>query len=292
MKKQSILQLSAVFSAIILFAGACIQNQKPLPIAEAKAVPVRLQTHAEASDTLLKDTLAPRRPLKFRQLQWQELAAYNAKANFTDVFSMTYPDNGFYGDNRYRIEFIFTKVTKSETDPMIYFVEGKNRHKKVVTKFKGTMRINSVRTFYDPNLDAQDLQNMAFGQPYALAGSYEFAEDSAQLATSGLFKGNFQLDYCEKKDSNQIFNELWFYSDDSPAKGSGYRFDGTWTSYVKKDMVKPVIWSRDLFRFANDILENFSYGERDIEINPKYRELGWDNFWDAEEWWNDSYVKQ
>jgi len=49
-----------------------------------------------------------------------------------------------------------------------------------------------------------------------------------------------------------------------------------------------VLWSRDLFRFANDILQDFSYGEREIEINPKYRNLGWDNFWDGEEWWHDS----
>ena len=37
--------------------------------------------------------------------------------------------------------------------------------------------------------------------------------------------------------------------------------------------------------FANDILKDFSYGEREIEINPKYRKLGWADFWQSEEWW-------
>jgi len=48
-----------------------------------------------------------------------------------------------------------------------------------------------------------------------------------------------------------------------------------------------VLASQDLFIFANDILEDFSFGEREIEINKKYRALGWDNYWENEEWWND-----
>jgi hypothetical protein len=73
-----------------------------------------------------------------------------------------------------------------------------------------------------------------------------------------------------------------------PSGGGGYRMDGTWTSYVKKDLVKPVILAHDLFRFANDILKDFSYGEREVEINPKYRSLGWESFWENDEWWNEA----
>ena len=46
-----------------------------------------------------------------------------------------------------------------------------------------------------------------------------------------------------------------------------------------------MLFARDLFAIANDILSDFSYGEREVEINKKYRHLGWDNFWDGKEWW-------
>ena len=59
-----------------------------------------------------------------------------------------------------------------------------------------------------------------------------------------------------------------------------------WTSYKNKSLVKPVIWAADLFRFANDILKDFSIGERDVEINKQYRSLGWDDFYENNEWWN------
>jgi len=69
-------------------------------------------------------------------------------------------------------------------------------------------------------------------------------------------------------------SNIWFFST-TPNRGGGIRYDGTWTSYETGES-KPVIWSKDLFRFANDILEEFSIGERDVEINEKYRSLGWD----------------
>lgn len=292
MKNNLFLRISMAVSAICLVWAACVNQSKPEKIAIAKVEPVRLQTHAEAADTLLADSTMPRKPLKFRQLQWQELNKFLSSHDLAPMLQNNYPDNGFYGENRYRIEFVFTKVVKSSTDPTIYFVEGKNRHKKVVTPFKGTMRIAQVRSFIDPNIDEAETEEIGFGDKFAVAGTFEFPEDSAQLATSGLFKGNFKLDFAELKGNPEFTQDLWFFSNDAPANGSGYRFDGTWTSFVKKDMVKPVIWSRDIFRFANDILKDFSYGERDIEINQAYRELGWDNYWDAEEWWTDNYVKQ
>ena len=291
MNNNLFLRISIAFSAVVLLWAACVNQSKPPVVAAAKVEPVRLQTHAEAADTLLADSTKPRKPLKFRQLQWAELNKFLAETDLSSMLQNTFPDNGFYGEDRYRIEFVFTKVLKSTTDPTVYFVEGKNRHKKVVTPFKGTMRIGQVRSFTDPNMDMDESEEIGFGNKYAVAGTFEFPEDSAQLATSGLFKGDFKLDFAEMKNNPDVKQDLWFFSDAAPASGSGYRFDGTWTSFTKKDLVKPVIWARDIFRFGNGILKDFSYGERDIEINPAYRNLGWDNYWDAEEWWNDNYVK-
>jgi hypothetical protein len=249
--------------------------------------PVQLQTHAEASDTLLADTTAALKPLKFTMLSKADGGAVLSKTNFEELLVSTYPDNGFYGDNRYRIEFIFTSAEKDPNDPYLIRIKGKNRYKKTISTFEGLMQITSVRLMTDPNMDTEEL-NETFGSTkiYAVSGLYAFNEDTT-LNTSGQFAGKFQMEFTLPQ-SEEESGGLWYFSDKSPAEGSGYRFDGFWTSFNKPDMKKPVLWSRDLFRFANNILKDFAYGERDIEINPKYRALGWDNFWDGEEWWTDA----
>ncbi|MBK9489131.1 MAG: hypothetical protein IPO07_10230 [Haliscomenobacter sp.] len=114
---------------------------------------------------------------------------------------------------------------------------------------------------------------------YSANGKFTLAEDSLKKY-SGRFTGKMQMDFASY---DKAPTEIWFFSE-TPNQGSGIRYDGLWTSY-KTGKSKPVIWSKDLFRFANDILEEFSIGERDVEINEKYRKLGWDNFWENEEWW-------
>jgi hypothetical protein len=81
---------------------------------------------------------------------------------------------------------------------------------------------------------------------------------------------------------------LWFYSKQLPSGGGGYTMEGTWASYTKKDMVKPFILADDFFAIANGILKDFSYGEREVEINEKYRSLGWQSFWENDEWWREA----
>ena len=246
-------------------------------------------THAEARDTLLADTTAPLKPIAVqpvmvRDSAWKTLAGLK----LGELFVVDWPDNGFYGDERRRIEFIFTSVERSFNDPFVYAVKGKNRYKTTISDFTGLFEIKEVARFTDPNLDTEEVEDMNVLKTYALTGEFRFDEDRS-LSTSGQFAGTFKMDIGVSQ-----FREpsLWFFSKGTPADGCGYRFDGTWTSYPKPDMKRSVIWSRDLFSFANDILSEFSYGERDVEINEKYRNLGWDTFWDGEEWWHEGKKKE
>ncbi len=157
------------------------------------------------------------------------------------------------------------------------------------------LEIKTIAEFVDPNLDPAYLTggDINVEKSYALQGKFNFKEDST-LSSSGQFSGDFSMEFytpnvaAAEKAQSDTDPQLWFFSDASPSQGSGYRFVGNWTGFKNSSVKKPVIWSRDLFRFANNILENFSYGERDVTINPKYRALGWDNFWEGEEWWNDA----
>jgi hypothetical protein len=265
------------------------QSKKVQPAVETVDVTdmVRM-THKEATDTLRVDTTQPMAPVNLNKLDAVNAKMALAGIDLGQAVLADWPDNGFYGADRRRIEFIFTGITRDPNNPAVYVVKGKNRYKTTISNFEGRMQIREIMEFTDPNLDTTEIYDMEFRKMYALVGDFRFHEDSS-LVTSGFFAGSFKMDIGVLDDGG---TQLWFFSESTPAMGCGYRFDGAWTSYKKADLTKPVIWSRDLFRFANDILEEFSYGERDVQINEKYRHLGWDNFWDGEEWWNDSPKKE
>lgn len=239
-------------------------------------------THKEAADTLRADTTLPLQPVVFRPMAAPDARKVLDKYDLASLFIKEYPDHGFYGNDRYHIEFFFNAMSKKSADePGIYEVRGKNRFKKTISSFAGTMTITEVSAFTDPNLDSTDLSGMGVREAWAIKGNFEFAEDST-LATSGRFTGTFNLEFFEDQEGKI---SLWFFSQALPSGPCGYRFDGNWTSNQKSGS-KPVIWSQDIFAFADQVLKDFSYGERAVEINPEYNNLGWDNFWDGEEWWN------
>jgi hypothetical protein len=44
----------------------------------------------------------------------------------------------------------------------------------------------------------------------------------------------------------------------------------------------------DLEEISRDIVPDFNIGERGFMLNPKYAHLGWDKYWQNDEWWADS----
>lgn len=285
MKKHlSQLTFFAVAFVLCLFGlMQCTQKAAQQTVKETEPTP--LVTHAEGADTLRDESITDSevKPIKLKWLNSVGMHGLLDTLDLSDIVaSHDWAELGFYGEDRYKIEFYFSEVTKDEKDPFLYHVVGKNRHKKVISEFKGTFRIDSLAQVTDPNLDTEEVGDMGVQRIYSANGKFTLAEDSLKKY-SGRFTGKMQMDFGAY-DKAPI--ELWYFSE-TPNKGSGIRYDGTWTSY-KTGKSKPVIWSKDLFRFANDILEEFSIGERDVEINEKYRKLGWDNFWENEEWWAQS----
>ncbi len=260
------------------------QPNKQQAVVVNEAVAMARQTHKEAADTLRADTNATLLPVNLSAIDPKAAKTLLDSFDLAPMFVGGWPDNGFYGNDHYRIEFIITKMERTINNPFVYAVKGKNKFKKTISDFEGLIEIKSVLAFKDVNLDTSEINAMGILKTYAISGDFNFAEDTTKN-TSGRFTGTFKADFSTTTDRGL---ELWFFSDGTPAQGSGYRFDGNWTSYKNAAQTKPVIWSRDLFRFANNILEEFSYGEREIEINPKYRQYGWDNFWEGDEWWSET----
>ena len=264
--------------SFVLFSACQKNTTAPTAHTVAPKDPT-LVTKAEARDTLLANPDAPLKPVQI--LKKTDNTAF-ASHDVSKLLVGEIPDNGFYGANNYRIEFIVTDVEKDQENPALYHVKGKNRYKKTITAFQGTILFDRLLEWKDPNLDPEFLNKG--DKIFRANGTFEFKEDET-LATSGQFSGNLQLEFLEKEDKSI---EIWHFSQSSPLKGAGYRYKGTWTSFKDATKTKPVIWARDFFSFANEILKDFSIGEREVEINEKYRHLGWDEFWSGEEWWNET----
>ena len=279
----SILGIALMLSLSQCFNRTATQSTKP-------AKDPGLITHKEAIDTLLADSTAPLKNLVYLPIKGRNSYDFFKQKDLSSLFKNDYPNNGFFGEDHYRIEFIFTEVKKDTFNVNVYHVKGKNRHKKVITPFEGTIRVTELVEIIDPNLDTASINAMGVAKVYGAKGVFELNEDPKMAETSGKFAGNVTFEFNEQQDGTGPF--LWFYSTQLPSGGSGYRFDGNWTMYKNSTVVKPVIWAQDLFSFANNILKDFSIGERDVEINEQYRHLGWDEFWSGEEWWNSGGKKK
>jgi hypothetical protein len=272
-----------ILAAIVVLTTQCFNKQAANTQKVVASMPMK-QTHKEAMDTLLADAEAPLKPLVFKTLNSQQALSVLTANNIDSLFIKEYPDNGFFGDDRYRIEFLLSTCRRDDTDPTLFHVTGKNRHKKIITPYSGTIRVTQLSEFADPNLDTAEYNNMNVLKMYAAQGEFELREDST-VKYSGVFKGKTKFEFATYAAEKPGF---WFYSKNLPSGSAGYRMDGNWTSYTDKNRIKSVIFASDLFAIANDILKDFSYGEREVEINEKYRSLGWQSFWENEEWWTDA----
>ncbi len=278
-----------ILASTLLVALSQCFNQSSKGIEKTKEV--KLITHKEGADTLRRDTNAPLQALVFRSFKGNETYDFYKKNDISSLFKSDYPDNGFYGADRYRIEFIITEAKRDSFNVNIYHVKGKNRHKKVITPFEGFIRLLDLASVEDPNLNKEEIIQMGMSNIVAASGDFELRETDPTSKYSGVFKGTFKTEFSPytNEETKAITYEPWFYSENLPTHGAGYRFDGTWSSYTDPSTNKPVIWAKDLFRFGNEILKDFSYGERDVQINPAYRNLGWEDIWSGDnEWWKEA----
>jgi hypothetical protein len=197
-----------------------------------------------------------------------------------EIQSVVY--NGFYGTDHYRIEMYFASVTKDAQKPNVYHVKGKSRFKKNVKPFTGTITLYEAEPLHDKSVSKKELKARKISQLYASSGTFEFTEDST-YSNAGVFRGKVYVNFASYTDRT---SRLWFFSEKGKTRGAGFLFDGEWANY-KTGKTKPILLPSDIFMIANSLLTDFKIGGRGVEINPKYRKLGWDSFWQNEEWWNE-----
>jgi hypothetical protein len=278
--KKSLYLLPILGIAIVYACTRKSESSKPA---------TKLMTHKEAVDTLRGENQGKIKSLAysvidkavFDTLDVSDLlcSADSTQSQYARRF------DGFYGKDNYRIEMYFASAIKDSKRPNVYLVKGKSRFKKTISPFEGEIIFDKSTSVTDPNINhSEENQSTQFT---SLEGRFILKEDSTSKG-SGIFSGNIFMDVVNEK---VLGTDFWYYSPETKAQGGGFKFEGNWTSY-KTGQQKPVLWAKDLFAFSNNILKDFSIGERDVEINPKYRHLGWDKYWENDEWWNDTKVIQ
>ncbi|HRG88729.1 MAG TPA: hypothetical protein PLW44_06880 [Chitinophagales bacterium] len=210
------------------------------------------------------------------------------------------PFNGFYGPDNYRIEFYMSSIQIDTANPQHIKISGKSKYKENITHFSGTVTIDSLFGYRDLTYNYREFMQYFYEDTtqkfegdttigtYHARGSFSINEDSLKPGT-GAYRGSFYMDFVPDYDKGQLTGYNLWYNTDNDSRRAGFIYEGNWTSYRTGEQ-KPLVFAADLFMFGNTILKDFSYGEREIEINEKYRHLGWENYWEADEWWADEIV--
>ncbi len=254
---------------------------------------ITLQTHKEAIDSLKTDSILDS-AIIFSKIDIHKLLdTINLSRLFVNTDTLetfTNRFDGFFGNDNYRIEFYWSEAKKDSLNPLVYHLKGKTNFKGNIDSFTGKIELDTAIAFTDPLIDLEDWY---YDTPDKLDKSvllngnlimYENTEDTH----SGVFRGDFRMEIGLSK-LGELF--LWYYSPKIGSMGGGFASQGTWSLHGSTE-TKPYVFGKDLFMFANNILKDFSYGERDVQINEKYVHLGWDNYWDMKEWWIENPVVQ
>ncbi|RSK43651.1 hypothetical protein EI293_12275 [Hymenobacter perfusus] len=203
------------------------------------------------------------------------------------------PYNGFFGSDRHRIEVVLLRVRPDAAQPRRLLVTGKSRFKGEIKDLQGFIELtalqrqpalNKAEQAYEKHLESMRMVTVvrlpgaakAVGH-YTLTGHFDWQE----VAGTGRFAGRAVLDIATTDRQG-----LWSGSlrKTAGARGADLLFDGQWTN-GPSGPAKPFILVENVTGFAEHVLEDFEVGERDIVINPKYARLGWDSYWENDEWW-------
>ena len=197
------------------------------------------------------------------------------------------PLDGFFGDDYRRIAFYFTEAHRDGQQPGVYHVKGKDRFQKTVSSFEGTITITALTPMSAAMADSAGYMELdSTNHVYTAKAAFSFREQPG--AISGEFSGTGYLDfYRDSKGQLEMATTMMYDSPIAPARGAGILYQGQWTSYSTHAR-KALLLSGNVFTTAPAALSHFGIGDRSDSFNPKYAKLGWNDYWQNDEWWADA----
>jgi len=189
--------------------------------------------------------------------------------------------DGFYGPDNYRISFHIDTVRRDEHRPNVFYFEGRDRYKRTITPFTGTLTVTRLA----PLPDTVALEHRFGDRAYSAFASFVLREDSTAKG-AGHCTGRAVLDF-QVNAKNQATQASFDGVDsgwDNPTRGCGQVFRGAWQDN-RTGQRKPVAWANFYGVIVPEVLRDLGLGERGDEVNPKLARYGWNTIMENDEWW-------
>ena len=193
--------------------------------------------------------------------------------------------NGCFGYDGRRIEFVFLSVQADAKKTGRYRVAGKFRCYGDVTPFRGSVEVQQLQRL-PAELAANDSGNGRAASIYCATGAFSLQATSSH-GLGGRFDGKLTVDFQLAANGRA---KLVDYTANPATRNGGLLFDGSWRDGAAGEPVA-VVWKQGM-AVAHQILTRFEIGDRDAHLNPRYARVGWNSYWQNEEWWTEKAVAQ
>jgi hypothetical protein len=222
--------------------------------------------------------------------------AFEKEANYQPVL------DGFFDTNPQRLSLTILQATRDSLRPGRFWVMGKTRFKRQISRFEGVMQLVSLSDYYEQGLLlSQGNDKLTYVADSTLEAGGYIANARAYSATASFrFNSPAPAAYVL---TGQALLDFWVTDkgvvgfmnapaqgeilEKAPTKGSGLVLRGSWQDIPSK-LVKPFLVSQNIFLLSPGLISDFGVGERSAGVNPKYAKLGWASYWQNDEWWADS----
>jgi hypothetical protein len=263
--------------ALALATAACQPQTSSKAAKDTVAAPVA----ARAEPAPARPAPAGAAPMPLPQIDLSE-AWSNASANAEARHHLVM--EGFYGPEHYRISFFFSKVRRDSLHPEVYHIWGKNRYKKVITPFEGTVTVGRFAALPD----TVGMENSRQLRAYTAFAEYTLREDPTTKG-AGVYSGRALLDFTvNNRNEARQANFMTIESiPANPTKGSGLLFQGTWRDN-RTGRMQPAAWSSNFLVIVPKALEKIGLGSRADTVFPELAKYGWNEWYENDEWWADS----
>ncbi|TYZ14490.1 hypothetical protein FY528_01825 [Hymenobacter lutimineralis] len=229
------------------------------PAKSPKAAPVRTKTAASSQSLFRQFNLAPLWHLHAKKAEAQTML-------------------GCMGPQYRRLDIVYKQVRRDGKNPTVYHVEGKSRERERIMPFRGTITLTSIRKV-KPEVRASDFKALAH---YKVTGRFRLTESPAEEG-AGVFTGTLAMTFSHTAAGLAYMpargEEFGFMT-----PGEGATFTSQWASAAHPQPVK-IVWASNFMDIAHTVMDRFYIGDRGMHINPKYARVGWNRYWENEEWW-------
>ena len=291
--------MKKLFTLFIFIATAC---QHSAPPTQVTTVP--LAAPVAAAKPIAATAEAPVPPDSLTPAMWATLRQVNLAKLFLAPESPQAEGyktalDGFFGTKPQRLSLAILTATRDSLRPELLHVTGKTRYLKQITAFLGDICLTRLTDFYDQNLlltqGADGFIRDTISEDGLITNAKAYSATAYFRFTSAtpaplVLTGRALLDFwiMDNGTVGTVHTPAeGIVLEKAAAKGSGLVLKGNWQG-ASSEVAKPFLVSRDVFLVSPDLIGDFGVGDRGAGVNPKYAKLGWNTYWENDEWWADS----